>query len=82
MAGASTIAYAFSSVVSGQYEYKSAWSSLTDKTCKCMMWEGNKCNKYIVNVQLFNIQIEDANIKRDVENKLIFVNILHYLNIY
>ena len=34
MAGASTIVYAFSSVVSGQYEYKSASTSLTDKMCK------------------------------------------------
>ena len=82
MAGASTSVYAFSSVVSGQYKYKSARTSLTDKTCKCIMWEGNKCNEYIVNDQLFNVRIEDAHIKRDVENKFIFLNILHNLNIY
>ena len=82
MAGANTIAYAFSSVVSDQYKYNCAWTSLTDKTCKSIMWEGNKCNEYIVNVQLFNIQTEDAHIKRHVENKLIFLNLLHYLNIY
>ena len=82
MAGASTITYAFSSVVSDQYKYNCVWTSLTDKTCKCIMWEENKCNKYIVNVQLFNIQTEDAHIKGDVENKLIFLNLLHYLNIY
>ena len=62
MAGASTSVYTFSSVVSAQYEYKSAWTSLTDKTYKCIMWEGNKCNKYIVNDQLFNIRIEDAHL--------------------
>ena len=62
MACASTSVYTFSSVVSGQYEYKSAWTSLTDKTCKCTMWEGNKCNKYIVNDQLVNIRIEDAHL--------------------
>ena len=66
MVAASTIAYAFSSVVSDQYKYNYAWTSLTDKTCKCVMWEGNKCNEYIVNVQLFNIQTEDAHIKRHV----------------
>ena len=62
MAGARTSVHTFSIVVSGQYEYKSAWTSLTDKTCKCIMWEGNKCNKYIVNDQLFNIRIEDAHL--------------------
>ena len=62
MAGANTSVYTFSSVVSGQYEYKSAWTSLTDKTCKCIMWEVNKCNKYIVNDQLFNIRIEDPHL--------------------
>ena len=41
----------------------------------------NKCDKYIVNDQLYIIQEEDAHIKRNVENKLIFLNILHYLNI-
>ena len=85
MAGASTSVYTFSSVVSGKYEYKSVWISLTDKTCTCNMWEENKCNKYIVNDQLFNIQIKDAHllhIKRDVENELIFLNILHNLNIH
>ena len=85
MAGASTSDYTFSSVVSNQYEYKSVWTSLTDKTCKSNMWEGNKCNKYIVNDQLFDIQIEDAHLlhfKRDVENELIFLNILHNLNIH
>ena len=60
MAGASTSVYTFISVVSGQYEYKSAWTSLTDKTYKCIVWEENKCSKYIVNDQLFNIRIEDA----------------------
>ena len=82
MAGADAIVYAFSSVVSGQYEYKSASTSLIYKTCKCIMLKGNKCNKYIVNVQLFNIQIEDAHIKRDAENKLILLNLLHNLNIH
>ena len=82
MAGASTSVYAFSRVVSGQDKYKSAWISLTDKTSKCIMWEGNEDNKYIVNNQLYNFQIEDAHIKRDVENKLIFLNILHTLNDY
>ena len=36
MVGASTIAYAFTSVVSDQYKYNCAWTSLTDKTCKCI----------------------------------------------
>ena len=40
------------------------------------MWEANKYNEYIVNEQLFNIRIEDAHIKRDVENMLIFLNII------
>ena len=41
-----------------------------------------ECNEYIVNDQLFNVRIDNAHIKRDVENKLIFLNILHHLNIY
>ena len=47
-----TSVYAFNSVVSSQYEYKSTWNSLTEKTCKCIMWEGNECDEYIVNDQL------------------------------
>ena len=82
MKGASTGVYAFDSVVSGQYKYKSAWTSLTDKMCKCIMWEGNKSDEYIVNDQLYNTQEEGAHIKRDVENKLIFLNILHNLKFY
>ena len=36
MAGASTSVYDFDSVVRGQHIYKSAWTSLTDKTRKCI----------------------------------------------
>ena len=38
MVGAITSSYAFDSVVSGQNKYKSIWTALTDKTCKCTMW--------------------------------------------
>ena len=27
------------------------------------MWEGNKCNEYIVNDQLFNVQIKDTHMR-------------------
>ena len=52
VAGASSSVYAFDSVISGHYKYKSTWTSLTDKMCKCNMWEGNEGDKYIVNDQL------------------------------
>ena len=35
MAGASTSVYEFDNVVKDQHVYKSAWTPLTDKTCKC-----------------------------------------------
>ena len=46
MAGASNSCYAFDGLASGQYKYKSAKTSLTDKTCKCIMWEGNEGDEY------------------------------------
>ena len=52
MAGASTSVYEFNSVVRCQHIYKSIWTLLTDKTCKCVMWEDNKHDKYAVNNQL------------------------------
>ena len=52
MASTSTSVYGLDSVVSGQYDYKSAWTSLIDKSCKCTMWEGDECNEYTVNDQL------------------------------
>ena len=52
MAGTSTSVYASDSVVSGQYEYKIAWTSLIDKTCRFIMWEGNEYNEYTGNDQL------------------------------
>ena len=67
MAGSST---KFDSMVRGQHVYKSAWTSLTDKMRKCILYEGNECDKYAVS----NIQKEDAHIKRDIKSKLIFVN--------
>ena len=39
MAGASTSVYEFYSMVRGQHIYKSAWTSLTDRTSKCILWE-------------------------------------------
>ena len=53
MAGASTNVYDFDNVVRGQHVYESAWTPLTDKTCKCIMQEDNKCDKYAVNNQLY-----------------------------
>ena len=47
MEGAITSVHAFNSVVSGQYEYKSSWTSLIDKTCKCVMWEGKMQRIYV-----------------------------------
>ena len=46
---ASTSVYEFDNVVRGQHVYKSAWTSLTDKTCKCILWEDNEHDKYAVN---------------------------------
>ena len=49
MAGASTSVYKFDNVVSGQYVHKSAWTPLTDKTCKCILREDNERDKYAIN---------------------------------
>ena len=52
MAGASISIYEFDSVVRGQHVNKSAWTPLTDKTCKCILWEDYKRDKYAVNNRL------------------------------
>ena len=54
MTGAITTVYVFNSVVSGQCEYKSLYTFIfiNSKTCKCIMWEGYKCDEYIVNDEL------------------------------
>ena len=53
MASANTNVYEFDNVVRGQHIYKSAWTPLTDKTCKCILWEDNEHVKYAVNNQLY-----------------------------
>ena len=53
MAGASTSVYEFDNVVRGQHVYKSAWTSLTDKTRKCILQEDNEHDKYAVNNRLY-----------------------------
>ena len=49
MAGASTSVYKFDNVVRGQWIHKSAWTALTDKTRKCILWEDNGHDKNVVN---------------------------------
>ena len=44
--------YEFDSVVRGQHIYKSAWTLLTERTCKCILGEDNKHNKYAINDRL------------------------------
>ena len=46
MAGAT---YEFDSMVRDQHIYKSVWTPLTNKTCKCILQEDNECDKYTVN---------------------------------
>ena len=89
MAGASTSVYEFDNMVRGQYVYKSAWTPLTDKTRKCILLEDNEHDKYTVNNRLYqhpkdcsNIRKGDANIKRDIKNKLIFYYVWHYFSGY
>ena len=83
MAGTSTSVYEFDSVVRGQHIYKSVWTLLTDwysKTHKCIpVREDNERIKYAINVDCSNIRKGDANIKRDIENKLMFGTILRFI---
>ena len=67
MAGASTSVYEFDNVGRGQHVYKSAWTPLTDKRCKCLLWEDNERDQYAVNNRLYQHPNEDAHIKRDRE---------------
>ena len=53
MAGASTSVYDFDNVVRGWHIYKSAWTQLTEKTRKCILWEDNKRDKYTVKNRLY-----------------------------
>ena len=78
MVGASNTAYEFNSVVRSQHVYKSVRTPLTDKS---IMQEDNKCDKRQLTT-CSNIQKEDAHIKRDIEDKLLFLNVWHHLNIY
>ena len=56
MAGDSTSVYRFDNIVRGQYVYKSAWTPLIDRICKCILQEDNDCDKYGVNNQLYQHQ--------------------------
>ena len=49
MAGARTSVYKFDGMVRGQHVYESAWTPVTDKTHKWILWEDNKRDKYAVN---------------------------------
>ena len=49
MAGASISVNKFDSMVRGQHVYKSVWTPLTDKMCKCILQEDNECNIYAIN---------------------------------
>ena len=51
MAGASASVYELDNVDWIQYIYKGAWTPLTDKTCKYILWT-DKHDKYAVNDQL------------------------------
>ena len=53
MADASTSVYEFANMVKGQHVYKSAWTPLTDKICKCILREDNENDKYAVNNRLY-----------------------------
>ena len=79
MAGATTSVYEFDNVIRGQHVYKSAWTPLTDKTCKCILQEDSERDKYAVNNRLYQHQKEDAHIKRDIENKLMYGTILMFI---
>ena len=53
IASASTSVYEFDSMIRDQHIHKCVWTPLNDKTRKCDIQEVNKCNKYIVNDQLY-----------------------------
>ena len=48
MADVSAGIYEFDNVVRGQHVYKSVWTSFSDKTHKCIMWEDNEHDEYAV----------------------------------
>ena len=90
MAGVSITVYEFDSVVRGQHVYKSVWTSLTDwcsktpsKTRKCIpVWKMTNVINMLYNIDCSNIRKRDANIKRDIENKLIFLIVWHDFKVY
>ena len=82
MAGVSTSVYEFDSVFRGQDVYRSVWTSLTDWCSKTRKWipvqKDDERDIHTINDRLCsNIRKGDANIKKDIENKLIFLNIWH-----
>ena len=60
MAGASTSVYEFDNVVGGQHVYKSAWTPLTNKMCKCILQEDNGRDKYAVKNRLYQHPKEEC----------------------
>ena len=82
MAGASTSVYKFDSMVRGHHIYVSAWTPLTDKTCKSILREDNKRDKYALMIDCSNIQKQDAHVNIDIKSKLIFLNVWQHLNEY
>ena len=69
----------------GQDVYKSVWTSLTDwcsKTRKCIpVRDDGEHDEYAIDHRYSNIRKGDANTKRDIKNKLIFLNVWHHLKV-
>ena len=86
MAGVSTNVYKFNNMVRGQRVYKSVWTSLTDwysKTRKCIpVREDDKRDKYAIMIDCSNTRKGDAHIKRDIKNKLIFLDVWDHFKVY
>ena len=75
-------------MVRGQHVYKSVWTSLTDRWCsktrKCTPVGPEMMNviNTLQTIDCSNIRKGDANMKRDIENKLIFLNVWHHFKVY
>ena len=77
MAGVSTNVYELDSIVRGQHVYKSAWTPFTDKCISGSRGKTMNMINALSAINCSNIQKEDAHIKRDIENKQIFLNVWH-----
>ena len=82
MAGTSTSVYEFDNAVRGQHVLKVHGFHSVTKHVSASCGKTTNVMNTLYTIDCISIHKEDAHIKRDMENKLIFHNVWHYFSVY